>query len=440
MPDHILVAGGGVAAVETVAAVRALAGPLPHITVLAPEARLEQRPASVAAPFGLGPPAPLPLAEVARHAAFQLHLGALQSVAPGAHEIVTDAGERVGYDTLVVAVGALARPAVPGALTFTGADDAMAVAEAVEQAERLAFVMPSASGWSLPVYELALMAALERPRADIVVVTAEREPLWIFGAEASRALRELLAQRGIGLRTGARAVAVSEGWLELVGVPSLRADRVVALPRLIGPAVPGLPHDGGGFLPVDPHGAVHGVSDVYAAGDATAFPLKQGGLAAQQADAVAEAIAAALGAPVTPEPFHPVLRGLLLTGGAPLYLRADAHGGTSRRLARAAVSRRALWWPPGKVAGRYLAPLLATARPPVLATAPLEDRPERPAECDVHDALELALLLAQEDAKAGDFSQALHALDAAAALTGGVLPPEWAIRREAWASRARSNR
>jgi sulfide:quinone oxidoreductase len=113
---------------------------------------------------------------------------------------------------------------------------------------------------------------------------------------------------------------------------------------------------------------VPGAADVWAAGDATTFPLKQGGLATQQADAVAEALAAELGATVRPQPFRPVLRGLLLTGGAPLYLRsrlsltgepvAAATRFTSRRL-RAAVSGRALWWPPGKIAGRYLAPLLA---------------------------------------------------------------------------------
>jgi sulfide:quinone oxidoreductase len=96
------------------------------------------------------------------------------------------------------------------------------------------------------------------------------------------------------------------------------------------------------------------------------------------------------------------------------------------------VSRRALWWPPGKVAGRYVAPLLSTARPPMLAVAPLQDLGERPPSEDFGEALELALLMAEQDAAAGDFRQAVHALDAAAALTGGVLPAPWAARREAW--------
>ncbi|MDA0170908.1 hypothetical protein OJ998_17530, partial [Solirubrobacter taibaiensis] len=150
------------------------------------------------------------------------------------------------------------------------------------------------------------------------------------------------------------------------------ADRVVALPRLIGPGIVGLPQDRDGFLPVDEHARVRGVERVYAAGDATTFALKQGGLATQQADAAAETIAADLGAAVRPSPFRPVLRGLLLTGGEPLYLRARLTP-DGEPLDAADVSRRPLWSPPGKVAGRYLAPLLATARPPVLVAGALQD-------------------------------------------------------------------
>ena len=434
-PERILIAGGGVAAVEAVAALRALAGPIPHITLLAPETRMAQRPASVGAPFGFGGREPLRLDEIARHAPFELRVGSLSEVDPGTSTVRTEANESIPYDTLIVAVGAQPRPAVEGAITFTGPAEAARVAEAVGSAERVVFVQPFASAWSLPVYELAIMAAVEHRSKQVTVVTAEAAPLWVFGEEAGAAVRKLLADRGIALRTATRAVAARAGRLELGGGDSIPADAVIALPRLTGPAIAGLPHDPDGFIPVDSHGAVHGLSGVYAAGDATAFPLKQGGLAAQQADAVAEAIAARLGAPVVAEPFRPVLRGLLLTGGAPLYLRAQlgtGGSGMARRLNVTAVSRRALWWPPGKVAGRYLAPLLATARPPALASAPLEDLPERPPRDDADDAFELALLLAEQDAAVGDFKQAVHALDAAAALTGGVLPAAWAQRRTAW--------
>ena len=176
-----------------------------------------------------------------------------------------------------------------------------------------------------------------------------------------------------------------------------------------------------------------------AAGDATSFPIKQGGLATQQADAAAAAVAGDLGLRVAPVGFRPVLRGLLLTGGAPLYLRAQLHGhdvvGRSRTVScalRGEASTRALWWPPGKVAGRYLAPYLATARPIALGPEPLVDRTAtalRPAAPDADDAVGLALLLADEDARAGE---ALHALDAAAALGGGILPAGAAEKRAVW--------
>jgi hypothetical protein len=41
--------------------------------------------------------------------------------------------------------------------------------------------------------------------------------------------------------------------------------------------------------------------------------------------------------------------------------------------------------------------------------------------------------MAEEDARLGDYRQAVHALDAAAAICGGVLPREYAARRDTWA-------
>jgi sulfide:quinone oxidoreductase len=88
---------------------------------------------------------------------------------------------------------------------------------------------------------------------------------------------------------------------------------------------------------------------VYAVGDATTQPIKQGGLAAQQADAVAAGIARQAGAEVDELPFKPTLRGILLGGALPSYLRSEAAVGLS------VASEHPLWWPggaSGKVAGR----------------------------------------------------------------------------------------
>jgi sulfide:quinone oxidoreductase len=400
---------------------------------------------SVAGPFGLGGPAPIDLAELARDHGAELVQGTLDAVDPKHHTVVLGNGAELAYDVLVVAVGAVPEPAVPGAVTFSGPGQTAEVAamlDHVEQLEarRLVFAVPGATTWSLPIYELAMMTAADLRARGVVsvtlgIVTPEPEPLQLFGEAAGAAIREMLDARGISLWTRTRPLELRGGLLHVEPGPPLRADAVISVPRLEGPAIAGLPADSRGFIPVDAHGRV--TEGVYAAGDATTFPVKQGGLATQQADAVAEAVAADLGLVPDPAPFQPVLRGLLLTGGAPLYLRAELGGGKEplARKLHGQVSGRALWWPPGKVAGRYLAPYLGTARPVVLGSEPLRDRaPAAGASpaADRDEAYTLALLLAEQDAEVGDYRQALHALDAAAALAGGVLPDQWIASRERW--------
>jgi len=125
---------------------------------------------------------------------------------------------------------------------------------------------------------------------------------------------------------------------------------VIALPLIDGPRVPGLPSDESGFIPIDSHARVRGVEDVYAAGDGTNFPIKQGGIATQQADAAAEHIAGRAGADIEPGPFRPVLRGKLLTGRGSRFLRHELGGGADEGTA----SDFKLWFPPTKVSGKYL--------------------------------------------------------------------------------------
>jgi sulfide:quinone oxidoreductase len=453
MTNRVLIAGSGVAALEAVLALRHLAGRRFEIELLAPAHALEHRPASVAAPFGFGAPPPLDLHQLARRYDVTLVEDELAGVdVDGQHARLSSGGER-DYNMLLVAVGTRPEPALPGALTFRGPEDVSMVEWVLAEVARghrrqLVIVVPPGTTWTLPAYELAVMTAMatrQVPDATVTLVTPEREPLWIFGPDAGAAMRELLADRDIVLRTETRAAHVTDDVLWLESGNASIADTVISLPRLLGPGIAGLPSTDDGFLPTDAHGYVMGAPNVLAAGDATTFPVKQGGLATQQADAAAATIAHELGAIVEPKPFVPVLRGLLLTGGAPLYLRAEldaegrprAAGARSRRLA-GEVSSRALWWPPGKVAGLYLAPYLSTARPVSLGAEPLIDRIALPVSTGAteHDAArDLALLLADEDAAAGDFAQALHALDAAAALSGGVLPAPYAERRERWAAR-----
>ncbi|HYI17669.1 MAG TPA: FAD/NAD(P)-binding oxidoreductase, partial [Solirubrobacteraceae bacterium] len=293
------------AAIEALLALRHLVGEQVSIQLLAPDHVFVHRPSSVARPFGLGGPAQLDLAALARDQGAQLWRGRLEGVDPARRVALIAGGEATPYDVLIIAAGATSRPAVPGAITFAGPGQAAAVAAVLDavvrgESRRLVFAVPAEATWSLPVYELAMMAAVElRDRGvtnpTVSIVTPEDEPLRIFGAAAGSALREMLDARRVALLTNTRPLEVRDGLLYVEPGTPLRADAVVSVPRLEGPALAGLPSDARGFIPVDAHGRVSGTAGVYAAGDATSFPVKQGGLATQQADAAAAAVAADLG-------------------------------------------------------------------------------------------------------------------------------------------------
>ncbi len=444
----VLIAGGGVAALEAMMRLRSLVGGTVQIELLAAEVEFSYRPIAVAEPFGLGEVRRYELATIAADHAAHLRLGSLADIEPASHTVWTSAEEALTYDFLVVAIGARARPAIEGALTFGGAGDRDAMRSVLDDArtgkvKRLAFAAPPAVGWMLPIYELALFTSAWARQHDISLtlslVTHEDRPLEAFGRNASDAVAALLDDAGVTLLTGAVAHAFDGSRLAVERPPSrpqhIEAEAVISLPALEGPYLPGLPHDEHGFIPIDAHGAVAAVKEVYAAGDATAFPIKQGGLAAQQADAAAEAIAAELGALQRPAPFRPVLRGLLLSGSEPRYLRARA--GSEIGLS-SEVAFRPLWWPPSKIAGRHLAPYLADPEDPELMRTPLEDRPAPAVEssdevaADEQEAIELLLELADANARRGSFNFALKCLDAAEDL-GGPLPERRVADRRKWA-------
>ena len=360
------IVGGGVAALEAMIALRQLAEERVAIELVAPTSEWSYRPLAVAEPFGLGEATTYDLVRIARDHGAAIHLSGIESVRPETHVLRTWDGRTLDYELLLIAIGAELTSSLAGSVTvngpgYTGRFRALLGALEEGRIRRVAFAVPVGASWPLPLYELALMTAarvaeLGLRGVELSIVTPEERPLALFGAAASEAVRALLMDRGVKLLTGCRPAVVYEGHLAVEPGGSVPADRVVSLPQLRGPFLPGLPHDHDGFICIDPHGLVGAEPDVYAAGDATNFPIKQGGLATQQADAAAEAIAARAGANVDPTPFRPVLRGLLLTGSAPRYLRADLGGAASDT---SNASEHALWWPPSKIAGRWLAPYLA---------------------------------------------------------------------------------
>src|SRR5215831_1017239 len=363
-PVQVLIAGGGVAALEATLALRTLAAERVAITIVAPELDFTYRPLAVAEPFRVGEARRFPLRPLVAAAGAELRQGGIAAVDPDRRVAVKEGGqEELPYEVLLLALGAVPREALPGALTFRGPGDGPALETLLEQAvdgelRSLVFALPGGVTWPLPLYELALLTStylVDRGTigVELILVTPEESPLSLFGTRASEAIRELLTARGIALRTHSSPLSFEAGALRLAPAGEIEAEAVVALPRLEGPHLPGVPCDPNGFVPTDEFGRVGSEVDLYAAGDLTQFPLKQGGIATQQADTAAASIAARVGADVEPMPFKPVLRGLLLTGMVPRYLRAEV--GT----ADSVVDTEALWWPPAKIVGQYLAPFLA---------------------------------------------------------------------------------
>jgi sulfide:quinone oxidoreductase len=365
---EVLIAGGGVAGLEALLALRDLAGDRVELRLLSAEAEFVYRPMAIAEPFGRGRADRHLLADIVPDLDAELIRGKLAEVDGDRHTAVTGAGERLSYDALLVAVGAGSEPAFRRTLTWTPETDAELFGGLLRDLEegyskRVAFVVPPGVAWALPAYELALMTAWQawgmgQDDVQVTVYTPEDAPLGLFGTRATAALRHDLEEAGVQAETGVYVVEDPEIPGRLVlhpGERTLDAERVVALPRAVGPGLPGVPSDRRGFVLTDLYGKVPDVDGVWAAGDAIAFPVKQGGLASQQADAAAEAIAAAAGANLEPRPFRPILRGMMLTGRGKEWMRHEPGGGAGE----GSAVRRALWWPPTKIAGRYLSPYLA---------------------------------------------------------------------------------
>lgn len=363
----VLVAGAGVAGLEAALALRDLAGNRVDVTLLDPSREFAYRPFGIGEPYGTTRAFHYDLPRLSELCGASLRAGAIAAAEPERRTAITREGARLPYDHLVIATGARMLWAVEGAVTYWGVADEGQVGDLIAdlrsgRLQRLVFTRPPGKSWVLPLYELALLAAsvLEKTANDrtrITVVTPEDAPLEIFGARAAEQTSALLAQRRIELIAGARPVAFEAGRLRIDPGDDVEADAVITLPRLEGRRIGGIPYADDGFIEVDRHGGVIGLERVYAAGDISSLAFKQGAFATQQADAVAEVIAAAAGAGVEPQASRPVMRAVFWTGRSPRYLiggnassASDQASGPSQRYLELLHN--------GRVTARYLTPLV----------------------------------------------------------------------------------
>ena len=316
-PFRVVVAGGGAAGLETLLALRTLAGERVALTLVAPHDEFVYRPLAVEAPFGVGRARRVALDDAARDADATFVPATIEAVDTARRIAQPAASHPLEYDALVLAVGARAVPAIAHALTWDDRADAEVIGGLLQDIEqgysrRLAVVIPPGPGWPLRAYELALFITREATSmsADLktTIVAPEPSPLRLLSPRLVELLSNELRLAGVHVVSAAGA-GVEPGHAPTVVLrPSgqrLEVDRVLALPELRGRPITGIPAGDHGFVEVDEHGRVRGLDRVWAVGDGTAFPVKSGGVAVEQADVVAADIGAEAALPSSRAPSIP---------------------------------------------------------------------------------------------------------------------------------------
>ncbi len=354
----VVIAGGGVAGLEALLALHAMAGERVSLRLIAPDPDFSYRPLAVAEPFALGHAHHVPLKRFTDETGAELVIDAAVGVDDANRQVRLRDGGAQGFEALLLATGGRAVAGVEDATTWWPEGDPDTYGGLLRDIDegytkRLAIVVPLGAVWPLPAYELALMTAGEAREmghddVQVTVVTPESAPLAFFGEEAGKAVAEELRWGGVKARTGVVARRGPSGLVLEPGGELLDVQRVYAVPRLLGPDLEGVPADEEGFIRADDDGLVQGCARTWAAGDGVVSPLKFGGLATHQARRAAAAIARLAGADDVADPGEPVVRGQLLVGHRRRRLRGRGDG-----------EGAPLWWPQGKIAGEYLPRWLA---------------------------------------------------------------------------------
>lgn len=305
-PLSVVVVGAGPAATELGFVLREHAGSAVALTFVAPPPGERARPLPGVEAFSAVRRRAVDLRAVVSSLGARLRSGRVVAVDGDRHRVVLDGGGVIPYDLLVLAPGARARPVFDSAaLTLYGDAGPQAAERVLAELRRdperpLSFVVPPGVTRALSLYELAVLAGLEArrrlPEAHLRLFTPEPAPLSTFDPVARKAIAGLLDEAGVTVVGSAAVFEALDGRARVGAIRTpLGEDRIVALPVLEGPALRGLPATPDGFVPVDDHGAVCGLEDVFAAGDATTCPVKHVDVACSQASTIADVIAARAG-------------------------------------------------------------------------------------------------------------------------------------------------
>lgn len=336
---EVVVCGGGIAGMEAVLRLRRLVGARVKITLLDAGETFSYRALAVREPFEFPRRQHYPFSQIAADLGIRWVQQRLSAVDVASATVRTGPGDVLNYDALLIATGARESSPYPGVYTFSDrtVDEAGRIVRAVSSgdANSVAFVLAADWGWPLPLYELALMTAHRahslgrRPR--LVFITAEPRPLNALGRLMGETVAHALATADIDLHAGVSA-RVPHPHAVIFDDRRAEVEQIVSLPKITGPAIRGLPAGTRWFVAIDQRCVVPSTGGrVFAAGDATDFPVKHGAIAAQQADVAAAGIAHLAGLAARPPPLRPIIRCALLTGQRPLYASAELSDGLDWR-------------------------------------------------------------------------------------------------------------
>lgn len=324
----ILVLGGGFGGLESAFYLRMKLGEKARITLVSDRDKFLFKPNTIYIPFGLDPDKLLvDIPRPAKRRGIEFRQARVREVDPE-RKVVQAGGLSLGYDFLVIATGAGMRPGeVPGleenALTIWTPEEMLRLREAygrlVEEAKagarkEVLFLVPPNNKCSGPLYEMVFMLDTwlrrqkVRERVGITWSTYESTFIQAFGPRLHEVVTAEFQRRGITGHTRYAVQRVDKGTVTYQNGETLPYDLLVSFPPYVAATpFPSLPSDDRGFIAADlATRQVAGHPDIYVAGDAGDFPVKQAFLAFLQADAAASHIAAQVLGAKAEHPFVPV--------------------------------------------------------------------------------------------------------------------------------------
>jgi sulfide:quinone oxidoreductase len=155
-PIKVMIAGGGVAALEALMALHELAGDRISLELVTPTPEFAYRPLAVAAPFGLGEARRYDVVRIASDHRAAVHIAAVKSVDTAARKVETRDGRELPFDVLLVAVGAHATTSIPGSVMVQGPGYTSRFRTLLRDLDErrvhnVAFAVPPGASWQLPL-------------------------------------------------------------------------------------------------------------------------------------------------------------------------------------------------------------------------------------------------------------------------------------------------